>query len=262
MRYRCLKNAEEILQILSYYDQHADVEQVLDFDAAVCTYHAARLVLFGTFSGTGDSSSSMETAISNAERSLDILSRRFSFSAAVEPMVRLSCCANASDVITLARILTSNQRDDLSRLIESYKGLARSPGEAVHDIEQGPRAAPGVSKAAVARQRLSVHSLLLRSDFVDDSREAATEPSREVSAEQSSAWENAAAVSRHLPLMQENWTQPATFSLDSPFPNPGLIGMYDGASFDFSMWPLFPASFDALGTGSHDTGHNEQYLYY
>ncbi|KAK4236538.1 hypothetical protein C8A03DRAFT_35538 [Achaetomium macrosporum] len=162
MRHRCLKNAQEILDILFYYDSQADAGQLLDFNAAVCTYHAARLVLFGTSSGKGGIDFSMEAAIDSAQRSLDILSRRFAFSAAADPMC-----------------------EDFSRLIEKYKGLVRSSNNgAFYEVDQGPRALPGVSKAAIIRQRLSVHSLLLRSDFVDDSREAATEPPRDATVEQ------------------------------------------------------------------------------
>jgi hypothetical protein len=77
MRHRCLRNAQEILDILFYYDSQADAGEVLDFDAAVCAYHAARLVLFGTSSGKGGIDISMEAAIEHAQRTVDIISRRF-----------------------------------------------------------------------------------------------------------------------------------------------------------------------------------------
>ncbi|KAK3302825.1 fungal-specific transcription factor domain-containing protein [Chaetomium strumarium] len=245
MRHRCLKSAQEILDILFYYDSQTDTGQVLDFDAAVCTYHAARLVLFGAFSGKGGIDISMEAAIDHAQRSVDIISRRFAFSAAVEPM-----------------------RDDLSKLIERYRGLIRSSSsEGVYAVDQGPRAQPGVSKAAIIRQRLSVHSLLLRSDFVDDSREAATEPPRDVISgpplDQPPDWAGPSPATGYLSAAhQQEWIQPPTLlPSQASFPDPGLIGMYDGASIDFSVWSLFPAIFEGMGTGNSVGGEDEQYMY-
>ncbi|CAK7202847.1 hypothetical protein SEUCBS139899_005574 [Sporothrix eucalyptigena] len=158
---RSIQNARQVLCILADYDQHAEPAQPLDWDAAVCAYQATRFLLFGSTydkalgkRSTADKSA-VRIAITKAQDVLDTLTRRFAFSLAVQPM-----------------------RDDLTRLVTRYRHLLRtSPhdNESVFSAHRGIQVPPGVTKEAGSRQFLAIHSLLLRSDFIDDSREAVTE---------------------------------------------------------------------------------------
>lgn len=160
---RSIQNARQVLCVLADYDQHADPAQPLDWDAAVCAYQATRFLLFGsTYDKTRGKRSTADTsavriAITKAQDVLDTLTRRFAFSVAVQPM-----------------------RDGLTRLVARYRRLLRSSplnndSESVFSAHRGIHVPPGVTKEAGSRQFLAIHSLLLRSDFVDDSREAVTE---------------------------------------------------------------------------------------
>ncbi|OQU97056.1 Fungal specific transcription factor domain-containing protein isoform 2 [Cladophialophora immunda] len=148
---KCLENAEKIVQILIDFNEQNDRLQLLDSDAAVCAYHGTRLVLFGSFSHRGNFRLGMQLAISRAKACLDILSRMFVLSHSVKPML-----------------------NDLGALIQRYEtSLTLSSKFSVSEQENNARPRREVSEHARARQRLSVHSLLLQAGFVDDSQETA-----------------------------------------------------------------------------------------
>lgn len=89
---RSIQNARLVLCILADYDQRADPGQPLDWDAAVCAYQSTRFLLFGsTYDKAGKRSSAdtsaVRIAITKGQDVLDTLTRRFSFSTAVQPMV-------------------------------------------------------------------------------------------------------------------------------------------------------------------------------
>jgi hypothetical protein len=60
---------------------------MLEFDAAICAYHGARLVLFGTYTGHDNTGLPMQMAISKAQLCLDVITRYFGFSAQLKAMV-------------------------------------------------------------------------------------------------------------------------------------------------------------------------------
>ncbi|CAK7231299.1 hypothetical protein SBRCBS47491_007882 [Sporothrix bragantina] len=282
---RSIQNARQVLCVLADYDQHADPAQPLDWDAAVCAYQATRFLLFGSTydkalgkRSTADTSA-VRIAITKAQDVLDTLSRRFAFSLAVQPM-----------------------RDDLTRLVARYRRLLRSSphdNESVFNAHRGIQVPPGVTKEAGSRQFLAIHSLLLRSDFIDDSREAVTEgvPRQTASVvptvehvEQGQAHAQTGQVVQqasqpgHGPveLMQTTWQQPqadmsqqqqqeywadatdvngnvAVTTFDFPPLFSDLMG--DGPGFDFGLWS------DMLGTYGNPVpqgsivGMDEQHMY-
>ncbi|OAA58924.1 Mitochondrial carrier domain protein [Niveomyces insectorum RCEF 264] len=260
---RSLQNAYRVLRVLMDYDQHVEPCQPLDWDAAVCAYQATRFVLFGsTYNKSGEhsveSSSSIHLAVRKAETVMDILSRRFSFSVPVQPM-----------------------KEDLARLVESYKALLNSSTSnsgSIYNAHHGLRAPSGVSKAAGARQCLAIHSLLLRSDFVDDSREAVTKPPAagcEEAADKPGELDPAATIQYNLPSIDVEAAsttqgtamngQGSETSANFPslfFPPLPTYLMGDTTSFELNLWPDFSETYDAADDNVAADGRiDERYMY-
>lgn len=98
MKDRCLSHAEKIIQIVSDFAQQSDETEVLEFDAAICAYHSARLVLFGTYTGSDNKGPSMQLAIRKAQLCLDVITRYFRFSEQLKSMVStLTSCVGKSN---------------------------------------------------------------------------------------------------------------------------------------------------------------------
>ncbi|KAF7624826.1 hypothetical protein AFLA_001708 [Aspergillus flavus NRRL3357] len=156
MKEKCLGHAEQIVKVLSDFVHHKDEQQMLDFDAAVCAYHAARLILFVTYTGRSDEALPMQLAIYKAQLCLDVITRYFGFSAQLKSM-----------------------REILERAIQQHKKwLESSDHHPIATADPSPHPPAGISRDAYMRQRLAIHSLLRQSDFVDDSCDAAPEPNR------------------------------------------------------------------------------------
>ncbi|GMG27699.1 unnamed protein product [Aspergillus oryzae] len=149
MKEKCLGHAEQIVKVLSDFVHHKDEQQMLDFDAAVCAYHAARLILFVTYTGRSDEALPMQLAIYKAQLCLDVITR------------------------------LTKQRQILERAIQQHKKwLESSDYHPIATADPSPHPPAGISRDAYMRQRLAIHSLLRQSDFVDDSCDAAPEPNR------------------------------------------------------------------------------------
>lgn len=87
MKERCLSHAEGIVKVLSDFVRYKEEKDMLDFDAAVCAYHGARLVLFGAYTGKDSTGPAMQMAINKAKLCLDVITQYFDFSAQLNPMV-------------------------------------------------------------------------------------------------------------------------------------------------------------------------------
>lgn len=87
MNDKCLGHAEQIVKVLSDFVQHKDEKHMLEHDAAVCAYHGARLILFGTYTGRDNTGLPMQMAINKAQLCLDVITRYFAFSAQLKLMV-------------------------------------------------------------------------------------------------------------------------------------------------------------------------------
>ncbi|KAI0428687.1 hypothetical protein F5Y09DRAFT_279215 [Xylaria sp. FL1042] len=147
----CLEHASAIIQILTNLNQYSTSAPLLEFDTAICTYHAVRLMLFIARSGRGADRPTPEFAASRADLCLAAMRRFFSHSALVQPTI-----------------------DDMERLRnglvpeEAVVGGLTSPPE----FREGRRKMEQqLSEVAKARQRLAIHSLLRRADFTDEDEE-------------------------------------------------------------------------------------------
>jgi hypothetical protein len=168
MRDKCFDHAEHIVQILSEFLHRKKEQHLLEHDAAVCAYHAARLILLRAEDAPHNPNSPAQVAINKAQLCLNVITQYFSFSAQLKNMV----CFSGILILVFTKY---PQRQSLAIAIEQHKSRWQNTRkmEAEKNMDQ---VAPNISRDAQNRQRLAIHSLLRQSDFVDDSREAALEP--------------------------------------------------------------------------------------
>ncbi|KAI5461651.1 hypothetical protein BGZ63DRAFT_240152 [Mariannaea sp. PMI_226] len=235
MKDKCLGHAEQIVKVLSDFVQHKDERDMLEFDAAVCAYHGARLILFGTYTGRDNTGLPMQMAINKAQLCLDVITRYFDFSAQLKAM-----------------------RQQLEGVIQQHKSwLESADHRAVSAADPNPRPPPNMSTDAYIRQRLAIHSLLRQSDFVDDSRDAAPEPISEPAL----SW-TASTDEDQVQEPQAEWTaprDPGFPALDAATDPYFLLGLPFGASsLDFNAWTGNPGLQELSG---YLGGFDEQYMY-
>ncbi|KAJ4141954.1 hypothetical protein NW754_014743 [Fusarium falciforme] len=236
MKDKCLAHAEQIVKVLSDFVQHKDERDMLEFDAAVCAYHGARLILFGTYTGKDNTGLPMQMAINKAQLCLDVITRYFDFSAQLKPM-----------------------RQELERVIQQHKSwLESSDHQALSTSDPAPRPPPKLSRDAYIRQRLAIHSLLRQSDFVDDSRDAAPEPPSEPALSFTASTEDEQPVAE--PSTDWN-TRETGYPLADPITDPNLLfGLpYGGVGLDLNAWACNTAGTQDLNGYLAD--FDEQYMY-
>lgn len=151
----CLEHALAMIQILSDVNSRCTQTQFLEFDTAICGYHASRLVLFLSQSKLCGNQLSQGYALSRAELCVAAIRRFFRSSALVNPILR--------DLERLIAVCASPPPDQTKVF----------PSSSIEDNIRGPQ----LSDAAKARQRLAIHSLLRQADFEDDKHEDVTSPS-------------------------------------------------------------------------------------
>ncbi|EEU33686.1 uncharacterized protein NECHADRAFT_56257 [Fusarium vanettenii 77-13-4] len=150
MKDKCFGHTEEIVEILSSIIQQKDEGNILEFDVAVCAYHSARLILFGTCTGGYNTGLPMQMAIDKAQLCLDVITQCFGFASHVEPI-----------------------RQDLERLIRQHRLWLESPGRRdVAAADVNPWRPSQTSTAAYIRERLAIHNLLRQSDNDEDGCDA------------------------------------------------------------------------------------------
>ncbi|KAL6360732.1 hypothetical protein LRP88_06439 [Fusarium phalaenopsidis] len=236
MKDKCLAHAEQIVKVLSDFVQHKDERDMLEFDAAVCAYHGARLILFGTYTGKDNTGLPMQMAINKAQLCLDVITRYFDFSAQLKPM-----------------------RQELERVIQQHKSwLESSDHQALSTSDPAPQPPPKLSRDAYIRQRLAIHSLLRQSDFVDDSRDAAPEPPSEPALSFTASTEDEQPVAE--PSTDCN-TRETGYPLADPITDPNLLfGLpYGGVGLDLNAWACNTAGTQDLNGYLAD--FDEQYMY-
>jgi hypothetical protein len=145
----CLEHATSIIQIIADIDQRSDDGDVMEFDNAICAYHAARIVLFMSSSRADAQFVTREDAITQAHICFTYLRRFFS----TVPMAT-SIIVNLETRLSKA---TRGQEDQIN------SGSSSDWDENVADHNQQ------LSRVARASQRLGVHSVVRQAQFVDDS---------------------------------------------------------------------------------------------
>lgn len=248
MQFKCLEHAESIIRIVSDFSNYGDGGCLLERDTAVCAFESARLVMFG--SRIPGAVSSLDVAINKAKLSLNLITRFFPYSASTQPL-----------------------RKDLERLISSYSvRLALQTQEAFSEPDP-PSARPStkVSQYASSRQRLSVQSLLLQSDFVDDSNEIAnsTQGSEEqtiasciqVNPPTSNVSESGGEVSTVTPKTQAWATVAQTNTGSGQVSQPGssLDAGQEDAGLIFNPWMGFTGTEDMYGVSRRSQGLDDEF---
>lgn len=145
-----LQHATAIVDILATLNQQSQRPQLLEFDSAICGYHATRVLLFIAQFGAAPRPIGEEWALSRAELCMASLRRFFPTSRLVRPI--LDEMKRAITVFSCRSATTTPSR------------LA-SPGPTANG---GRDVAMGLSAAARVRQRLAIHSLLRQADFTDE----------------------------------------------------------------------------------------------
>ena len=147
-QHECLDHTSAIVQIIADLNYNSTSSLLLEFDTAICAYHAARLILFIARSGRGGDKLTPEIAINRVDICLVSVRRFFSRLALVRPII-----------------------DDMERL----KNELLSQGASMCGFTSPPEFQNGrrrieqhLSEAAKARQKLAVHSLLRRADCTDE----------------------------------------------------------------------------------------------
>ncbi|TDZ35550.1 putative sulfatase [Colletotrichum spinosum] len=143
----CLHHATAIIHVLTNLNQHSPSHLLLEFDTAICAYHATRLLLFISRSGKAPGRPPPEFATSRAALCLAALKRFFPASALAKPII-----------------------DDMERLTRGHAPReAGIGGLSSPEFREGRRnLEQQLSAAAKARQRLAIHSLLRQADFTDE----------------------------------------------------------------------------------------------
>lgn len=153
----CLQHATAIVDILATLNQLSHRAQLLEFDTAICGYHATKLLLFIAQSSQSPSRPSEEWALSRAELCLAAMRRFFSSSRLARPVLE--------EMKRAISVYPNKGRNTTSP--PSPNRLA-SPGPTTTNNTNGARdSTAGLSAAARVRQRLAIHSLLRQADFPD-----------------------------------------------------------------------------------------------
>ncbi|KAF4453011.1 hypothetical protein F53441_4242 [Fusarium austroafricanum] len=233
MKDKCLSHAEEIVKVLSDMVQHKDDKEILEFDAAVCAYHSARLILFGAYTGKDNSGLPMQMAISKAQLCLDIIAKYFDFSEQLKAM-----------------------RQELERFIQQHKTwLESSHNRPITTADPTSKPSSKLSKDAYIRQRLAIHSLLRQSDFVDDSRDAAPEAPPEPALSWTASTEDEQSTAEVHTDWSSRELQPASDNLMDPSL---LFGLPFGGGLDMNAWYSMTETQDLSG---FLTDFDEQNMY-
>ncbi|KAI1358347.1 hypothetical protein F5Y08DRAFT_333185 [Xylaria arbuscula] len=167
MQAKCLEHAENIIRILGDFvaghtrdSPNSSQLLLLERDAAVCAFESARLVMFGA--RLPCATSTLEDSIYKARGiSLYFITEFFQYSASTRPLS-----------VALETLISSYSK----RLVRQAQPDTRIQGahtELEPELEPAAPRSSNISRQASSRQRLSVQSLLLQSDFADDSHEIA-----------------------------------------------------------------------------------------
>lgn len=159
----CLEHATAIVDILATLNQVSHRARPLEFDTAICGYHAARLLLYICRPGRHPSSGGPpeEWALSRAELCLAALRRFFPSSRLARPVIEEMKRA----ISVFSAGAGANPPSSTSPSSPPSRLASPGPSTAAGGGRRDPTA--GLSAAARVRQRLAIHSLLRQADFPD-----------------------------------------------------------------------------------------------
>ncbi|KIW99878.1 uncharacterized protein Z518_10806 [Rhinocladiella mackenziei CBS 650.93] len=149
MQSLCLQHALTIVQIIAEFSKHCTA-QTIDSDTAICAYHSTRIILFTSQTDRLPQRLSKTAALEQVRVCQNIMNRFFATSPVVEPMkkeMEMLIAQHSSKVTSNNTLLVSPREDGMGDDDSKIRDEAR------------------------ARQRLAIHSLVRRADFVDDSNE-------------------------------------------------------------------------------------------
>ncbi|PVH98362.1 hypothetical protein DM02DRAFT_729930 [Periconia macrospinosa] len=190
---KCMRHATNIIHIFTALNQYSDRHHLLEFDTAICAYHATRLLLFISCFGKGPNRLSPEFALSRGQLCLAALKRFFFSSALVAPIIKeleqsmhvfleqqLQTQTNhnntplpsgASRPETQAHALTTESELLSTNTYTTSDPLTHESQNSSDQTTFNSAQSKHLSSAAQARQRLAIHSLLRRADFQGDDSE-------------------------------------------------------------------------------------------
>ena len=145
----CLNHALSIVQIFAAFSEQCNA-LTIDFDTAICAYHSARIILFNAQTDVVTQGLSMPAALEKARFCQSIMNRFFGNSPVVEPMKKE------------LEMLIARHSSETSTSV----GIQLPPPEEVLEDHLSR-----LADEARTRQRLAIHSLIGRADFIDDSNE-------------------------------------------------------------------------------------------
>lgn len=159
-----LSHAMSIIQILTALNQESSSNHLLEFDTAICAYHATRLLLFISRFGKQHNRPSPEFAASRAELCIAALKRFFPSSLLVAPII---------EELQYSLGIFSQQQQQAILTSQYVMPTADAPSRtSPHQLEHlAPEAQAEPETAARARQKLAIHSLLRQAEFSEDDQE-------------------------------------------------------------------------------------------
>lgn len=172
----CFHHASAIITILTTLNQQSTRPLLLEFDVAICGYHAMRLILFlSQFGRSLEARPTAEFAASRAELCLAAIRRFFPGSKLVDPMISEieqsiralapSSSASASTSKSTPAIVTGTS-DFRSEVTTRSPWSERDVVESSKGSEKN-LASQSLSSTAKIGQRLAIHSLLRQAEFAD-----------------------------------------------------------------------------------------------
>lgn len=191
---RCLEHASSAIDILTTVNYQSMSRHFLEFDIAICAYHATRLLLFISRFGKSPQRPTPEFAASRAELCLVALRRFYPNSLLVAPMIEelnYSIGVFSQQNHQLHHRHHQSQQDhspaapSLSSAGSSRdkRGVVSTSNDQDNNNSNTTSTGElGASPETSARQRLAVHSLLRQTEFLDG--EDKTPPSDLASAEE------------------------------------------------------------------------------
>lgn len=182
----CSHHAMRIIDIITTLNQHSSRWHLLEFDTAICAYHATRLVLYISRLGNRRNRLSPEFALSRAQLCLAALKRFFFASALVAPIIReleqsirvfstqqhQKQRGRACSSVSISQRTGNGTPPEISAIATNRPlDLPNSPEKSISNQCTDGGQDRHLSSAAQIRQRLAIHSLLRRADFPDNDEE-------------------------------------------------------------------------------------------